>query len=606
MTWPRLTRNDLLRSAARVRKPVSDFGERLLAWWVNHAPNEYRILLGFAVVTGVVTAFGVVVFYWLIDLAYQLFYTAPADIFPRFAYALYRPVVTGAGLALAWWIMRKVGRGHDGMNVPDIQLAVARRGGDVPPRPALARTLASAVTIGAGGSAGTEGPLVVVGATLSSWLGRVFRFASSRTTVLVGCGTGAAISAAFNAPLAGAFFALEEMVGTFSGASFAPVVVASVVAAVITRSIHGNHPAFPIPEEYGYSGAVEVLVFFPLLGVVCGVASAAFIKTYNAAGAYERRIGGAKMRHAWMAGGLVGFMVFLTDGNLVGFGHLAVHLDVFGRMAWYALAALAVAKIFATAVTLNFGGSGGVFTPSLFIGAAAGGALGSALQALLPSLGVRPETYALVGMGGLVAAATGAPITGILLVFEMTNDYAIVLPLMLVVVIAHMVSRALERDTLYTAWLRRRGERIEHGAVRDVLAHLRVADALNEQPTIIRESARLSSLLEQIRKSDQSIFPVVDEDWRLTGVITIADLGRVALDHRDLDDVLIAGDIARPSETVTVDASLTEAIRRMGLRGGDAIPVTESVTGRVVGLVTRGHVLSAYQRASASLPPPEL
>jgi CIC family chloride channel protein len=444
------------RAAARLAAGWDAF----VRWFAARRLSENAILLGFAVAIGVLTALGVVAFYGCIDLAYALFFKWPGRVLPRLGLLAYRPLLTGAGIALAWWCMRRFGRGHDGMNVPDVQRAVVRDGGDVPARPALARTLASALTIGSGGSAGSEGPTVVLGAAIGSGLARAFRFSPERKITFVACACAAAISAAFNAPLAGAFFALEEILGSLSVASFSPVVVASVIAAVVSRAAYGNHPAFPIPTEYGYNSLGEVALAYPLLGVVTGLVSVAYVRTYFFADALAHRVR-SRVHSAvvpWVAGALAGALVWASGGMLVGYGHLALHVEMFGQFAWYALAALAVGKILATALTLNGGGSGGVFTPSLYIGAATGASFGVLLSHLFPTLGIRPEPYALVGMGALIAGATNAPITGILLVFEMTNDFAIVVPLMLTVVIAQLVARRLEPDSLYSGWLRRRGE----------------------------------------------------------------------------------------------------------------------------------------------------
>ncbi|OYV66839.1 MAG: hypothetical protein B7Z72_10630, partial [Gemmatimonadetes bacterium 21-71-4] len=199
--------------------------DEFVAWFNAREFSENSVLLGFAVAVGILAALGVVGFYEGIDLAYNVFYRWPARYVSPVTVQTYRPAITALGFAGAWWIMHRIGHDHDGMNVPDVQLAVVRRGGYIASRPALARTAASAVTLGSGGSAGSEGPVVVLGAAIASWLGRRFRFEPRRVTVLVACATGAAISAAFNAPLAGAFFALEETLGALSGAAFAPVVV---------------------------------------------------------------------------------------------------------------------------------------------------------------------------------------------------------------------------------------------------------------------------------------------------------------------------------------------------------------------------------------------
>jgi chloride channel protein, CIC family len=582
--------------------------ERWLERFERRAPSENAILLSFAVAVGIAAALGVVAFYKAIDLAYRVFFALPAELLPNTRILAYRPVVTAAAVAAAWALWRRVGRGDDGLTVPDVQLAVVRRGGAIPAGRALARTAASAITVGGGGSAGNEGPVAVLGAAAGSLLGRAFRFSAERTTVLVGAGTAAAIAAAFNAPLAGAFFALEEILGSFRVRMFSPVVIASVVGAVVSRAMFGNHPAFPIPREYGYTLVREVAVFFPLLGVVCGGMAALFARLHFAAGdaarALRARPGVPPVAVPLAAGALVGAAVFASGGLLVGEGHLAIPLAAFGRMAWWALLLLAVGKIAVTAVTLQGGGSGGLFTPSLFVGAATGGAFGVALRALFPALPISPEAYALVGMGAVVAAATGAPITGILLVFEMTNDYAIVLPLMIAVVITQLVARALSPDNLYTGWLRRRGEHLEHGADRDALSGLRVADALDADAVVAREATPVAALLDHIGHRHQTVFPVIDEDGVYLGVITTTDLGTVARSDHALDAVLLAADVAQPTETLAPGDSLLEAVRRMGVRGEGSLPVVDRATGRLAGVVSRSHILGLYERAVAAAPHP--
>jgi CIC family chloride channel protein len=417
--------------------------------------------------------------------------------------------------------------------------------------------------------------------------------------VLVGAGAGAAISAAFNAPIAGAFFALEEILGSLAVTAFPPVVVASVIAAVISRALFGNHPAFPIPIEYSYGLAREVFLFFPLLGVVTGAVAALFVRVFFGVETLIKRIRLPRSAIPWLGGGLVGVLVVISRGLLVGYGHLAVHLEVFGRMPWYALALLALGSIVATSVTLNAGGSGGLFTPSLYVGAATGGAFGVALAQLMPNATIRPEAYAIVGMGALVAASTHAPITGILLVFEMTNDYALVLPLMLATVISYVVGHRLEPDSLYSGWLRRRGERIEHGTDETTLSSLRVRDAYDDRARIVREHEDVAQLLDHLGHGEQLVFPVVDADGRLCGAIDIAALGRVAKDYGNLSSLVLAIDLAHATETVTPNDTLLDATRRMGVRGVSAVPVVDSQTSRVLGLLSRHHVLAAYERSVA-------
>ncbi|MFL5613433.1 MAG: chloride channel protein [Gemmatimonadaceae bacterium] len=573
--------------------------QRFVGWFNALELSENAILIAFSLAIGVFSALGVAAFYKSIDLAFALFYRLPIELWPAGAQYAYRPVVTAAGIATAYWFMRYVGRGHDGMNVPDVQLAVVRRGGIIKLRPALARTAASAITIGAGGSAGSEGPVVVFGSAIGSLVGRSFGFSAERLRVLVGAGAGAAISAAFNAPIAGAFFALEEILGSLAVTAFPPVVVASVMAAVISRAVFGNHPAFPIPVEYSYGLTREVFLFFPLLGVLTGAVAALFVRVFFGAESVVKRLTLPRWVTPLVGGALVGLLVVASHGLLVGYGHLSVRLEVFGRMPWYALGALALGSILATSITLNTGGSGGLFTPSLYVGAATGGAFGVALAQLLPNASIRPEAYAIVGMGALVAASTHAPITGILLVFEMTNDYALMLPLMLATVISYLVARRLEPDSLYSGWLRRRGERIEHGTDETLLSNQRVRDAYDANAHILGEQESVGVLVDRLGHDDQLVFPVVDDDHRLCGIIDLADLGRVAKDYRNLSSVVLAIDLARPSETVSPNETLLDAMRRMGVRGMSALPVVNPADGRVLGVISRHHVLAVYERSIA-------
>ena len=222
---------------------------RVVARAKIHEWDEGAVLMAFGVAIGLAVGLAVVLFYRLVDLAYVAFAVFPAQRLPVLANALYRPLLTAVGLWAAWLVVRRL-RLDDGQNVPDVQLAVAKRGGDVPLRPVAGRTVAAAVTLGAGGSAGSEGPVAVLGSALGSTLGRLFRFDARHRKILVGCGAAAGIAGAFGAPFAGAFFALEEVLGSFSVGAFSPVVIASVVGAITARAFLGDVPVVDVPE-YG-------------------------------------------------------------------------------------------------------------------------------------------------------------------------------------------------------------------------------------------------------------------------------------------------------------------------------------------------------------------
>lgn len=430
----------------------------LLPRYANHrGPQADALFLSLAAVVGVLGAVGVQLFFNAIDLANDLLVTRPMRLQVLSGRWIVVPLLTGGALALAAWIMRRFGDGYDGLNVPDVSHSVAHRGGQIPARASVAKSIASAVTIGGGGSAGSEGPVAVLGAALASQFARPLRLRPERIRVLVGAGSAAGISATFGAPLAGAFFALEEILKSSSTTAFAPVVVASVVAYASSVTFFSADAPFPDGLSYGYRFYREVFLFFPLLGVLTGMLAGLFVRL-------EDRVARARWRrHAlsplvpWVGGIVVGLIIVAGQGYITSRGHFTIDFEALARLSWLTLLFLALGKVVATVLTLNLGGSGGVFAPSLVIGAMAGTALALVLQRFFPSLPLTPGTYALAGMGSLVAAATGAPITAILLVFEVTNDQEMILPLMLSVVCAITVRRMMTRQTLYSAWLERTG-----------------------------------------------------------------------------------------------------------------------------------------------------
>ena len=595
------TRTHVRRSLSRLHDPWF----RLVAWVERRDWDEGAILMAFAVAIGAVAGIGVVLFYRLIDLAYFVFITWLGTRINAGGHASYRPLLTAAGVWAAWAIVRRA-RVPDGQNIPAVQLAVAKGGGIVKARPVAVRTVASAITLGSGGSAGSEGPVAVLGAAVGSALGRAFRFTPRRLKILVGCGTAAGISAAFNAPIAGAFFALETVLGTFSAGAFSPVIIASVTGALVVRPFLGSHPAFLLPS-YGEPEPWVVGLLYPLLGVACGLFSALYTWMYfRASDALQRTPVPSPLRP--ITGGFaVGAIVLASGGLLVGNGHVAIPAEVFGGIVWYALLALAIGKVVATVITLNYGGSGGLFTPTLFIGAALGGGLGSLMRDLLPQADIHPEAWGIVGMAGLVSGATRTPITAILIIFEMTDDYTLILPLMIVSVLSYSIARGLSRDGLNEGWLTRRGEHIVHGADRAIMDRILVAEVFDSNAVTVPPEARLGDIIHAAGRTSTTALPVVDDQGGLAGVITYEDLRTTMLDRGELASVLVAADLAAPSEVVAPGDSLREALRLMNVRAIDALPVVvarppgmagdgTTEAPRYLGILTRAGLLAAYER----------
>lgn len=498
------------------------------------------------------------------------------------------------GLLVAGWCRRAATLEPDGDMVPMLIRRAARKGGELPLRDMAYKLVSSVVTLGSGGSLGAEGPVAVAGATVGSGLGQAFRFSPKRMRVLLACGTAAGISAAFNAPIAGVLFALEVVAGTFAVGALSPVVVASVMGAVVSRAFLGDQPAFAIPAEYLLVSILELPLYL-LLGILGGGLAALFVRVFFATQDVLQRIAGDGARAALLAGLAVAGLG-LIHPELLGDGRRGISLVLASQLGGVAALGLGLMKILSSALTMGGGGAGGVFTPSLFVGASFGSFFGLTAQSLFPGLGITPEAYALVGMAAVVAGATFAPLTAIIMIFEMTDDYGLILPLMLVCVVAYLVSRRIGGESLYSENLKRIGVRIQHGADRSVLERVLVAECFNRNPHVVMEDAPLRSILTQLRGSRQTEFPVVSRELELSGMLSYQQISRT-LDDGGLMDILIAADLAGPvRETVTPDDSLLHAVSLMGLREVDFVPVVDPAEPRrLLGLLGRSDVMEAYR-----------
>ena len=420
-------------------------------------------LLALAVLVGAGAGLGAVAFRWLVDTMTLLF--SGQDDYADAGHAAHpwlpwlgggfvvlTPVVAGLIYGPLVHRFAREARGH---GVPEVMNAVANNGGRIKPQVAGVKALASALTIGGGGSVGREGPIVQIGAALGSTLGRLTRSDEPVMRMLVACGAAGGIAATFNAPLAGVFFAMELILIDFGARHFGMVVLASVTASVIGRTALGDDPFLVLPTFA--VDHVQQYLLFGLLGLLAGAVGAVFIKVLYAIEDGCDRIwrGPEWLRPA--AGGLVLGLLLLAIPQMYGVGYPVLGNAVDGRYAVGFLLVLLVAKMVASGLTIGIGGSGGVFAPSLFIGAMLGSAFGQVAHQLAPGLAGPAGAYALVGMGAVFAGSARAPITAVVILFELTGEYTIILPMMTAIVLAVGVSHLLSHDSIYTAKLRRRG-----------------------------------------------------------------------------------------------------------------------------------------------------
>jgi CIC family chloride channel protein len=481
-----------------------------------------------------------------------------------------------------------------GHGVPEVMEAVALRGGMMRGRAVLLRTLSSALSIGSGSSVGREGPIVQIGAALGSAIGQALRVPPRLLRTIVGCGAAAGIAATFNAPIAGALFAVEVIVGDFAVAQFSPIVIASVTATVLSRWLLGDHPSFPVPA-YELVSPAELLAYAGL-GVAAGLVGLAFMAVLvRAEEAFERL-----RLPEWgkpVLGGLMVGAIGVAFPQVFGVGYETTSRALAGALAPSLLCALLVAKLLATSIAVGSGSSGGVFAPSLFLGAMTGGALGSLVHAFFPAASAGPGAYALVGMGALVASTTHAPITAIVMIFELTQTISIIPPLMISCVTSTLLATFLARESIYTLKASRRGLNLR--AVQDAttpLRRMRVRDVMARDVVRVPASARFDEVLRLVVQSPHVEFYVEDEAGRLVGAISLASLRQLIFDQDALRPLLVARDLARSDPpTLTEDDDLDTAMQILGHADLDEIAVVDAADPRrLVGSLTSQRMIDAY------------
>ncbi|MBM9435319.1 chloride channel protein [Actinacidiphila bryophytorum] len=506
-------------------------------------------------------------------------------------FVLLAPVA--AGLAFGPLVQRFAGeaRGH---GVPEVMYAVARKGGRIPPQVAVVKSLASALCIGGGGSVGREGPIVQIGSALGSTLGGLVRVAEDRMRVLVACGAAGGIAATFNAPLAGVFFAMELILRDFTAESFGMVVLASVTASVIGRSAFGDHP-FLHPPAFAVTHLSEYLLF-ALLGVLAGAVGVGFTRVlYLVEDACDWAWRGPEWARPAAGGLLLGVLLFFLP-EMYGVGYPVLEGAVGGGYAIGFLVVLVVAKMAATSLTIGIGGSGGVFAPALFIGAAFGAAYGASAHHVLPGVAGPIGAYGLIGMGAVFAGSARAPITAVIIMFELTGEYTIILPLMTAIVLATGVSRALSTDTVYTLKLRRRGVDLGERPVVDVLAGITVGAVMEPVPSPLEGSLPLAEAAAALARSAHGVLPVVSAEGTYLGIATARSAAETLADGAH-DSVPVESIVQLP-RSVGAESALSAALADLVGTQGAGLPVLDADHDRLVGWITHQSVLGAMHQAA--------
>ena len=457
------------------------------------------------------------------------------------------------------------------------------------------KIVSTALTIGTGNSAGVEGPIAVIGGSLGSQVGQRLRVSGQRMKVYIAAGCAGGIAGIFNAPLAGMFFAAEiVLLGTYEISSFAALVIASAMSTVVSRSWYGEFPAFPIPDYHMVNPFVE-LPLLTLMAFLIGLLAVLHIKIFYRVRDWFNELP-LHQQIKPILGALVVGCIGIGYPQVMGDGYAFIEQVLAGNGVWSVLVALIFLKIFATAVTLGSGGAGGVFAPALFIGAVCGGAFGVAVHHLLPAYTASAGAYATIGIAAFLAASTHAPMTAIFLLFEMTGNYLIIIPVMLASVIATIVSTKFSPDSIDTVDFSREGINIHEGREVAIMKSIRVGKAITEDVDFISENANIDQLLQLFRESrDSFYFPVINHKGLMVGVVSMQDVKTILHDEEQRVCFLVGAICTRDVIMLTPDDNLYDAMQLFDVKGIEEIPVVENLEEPwVLGMLKRSDVIAAY------------
>jgi CIC family chloride channel protein len=575
---------------------------RFLIWRRNHI-SDSRFVMILSVIVGIAAGFGAVIIKRSVKMIEHLLTEGFVDDLQNFLYIVY----PGIGLLFVVVFIKFILKKPVGHGVPNVLYAISKNSSLIKPYQIFASIVTSSLTVGFGGSVGLEGPTVSTGAAIGSNIGRILRLDYRRITLLLGCASAAAMSAIFKAPIAAIIFALEVLMLDLTMAALVPLLIASVTGALVSYIFMGQFTVyeFQVFEQFNLSN----IPFYILLGILAGFISLSFTRIYNFVEDSFDRI---KTWYLKLISGVIilgGLLFFLP--SLYGEGYDVVNSSLRGdyselfrnsmfydyrnNMAAVALMLLAVIifKSFATSVTFGAGGIGGIFAPTLFIGANAGLLLAEILL-VLGYDSVSASNFALIGMSGLIAGVLHAPLTAIFLIAELTGGYQLFVPLMIVSTISYSTIKYFTNTSVYTRQLARRGELFTHDKDKMVISLMNVKDLLETKFKTIHKDANLGELVKVITKSKRNVFPVVDDDGIFYGVVHLNDIRDVIFKPELYDEVQVSSLMHAPMTSTTLNDSMEQIVEKFQQTPHFNIVVLDG--GKYVGFVSRANVFSKYRK----------
>lgn len=548
-----------------------------------------------AAVVGAAAGMGAVVFKWMIGWIERGFFDGGATLlgFMGRYYVVLLPAIGGLVVGLLIYFLARHSKGY---GVPEVMIAVNARGGRMRRWATAVHNVASAVCIGSGGSVGLHGPVVHIGSGIGSALGQRLKLSEDWVKLLVACGAAGGISATFNAPIAGIFFAQELILRRFSARNFILVGLSSVGAAYVARFFFGDTPIFSHVPGYTWSSGWEIL-FYILLGILAAFAGVGFTRlSYRCEDLFRRWRFPDYLKPA--VGGLAIGAIGLFFPYIFGVGYAGAELAILGAFGAGMLTGLFLLKVVATSLTLGSGGRGGTFAPALFIGAMLGSAFGMGMHSAFPTVAPEAGAYGLVGMGAVFAAVSLAPITAVLILFEITRDYLIILPLITAVATSTFIAHRLGKESFYTRKVREEGVEIMEGEL-DPLRAARVGGTMTRDFPTVPPDMPVNELMNEFERTGHHGFPVLDEKGHLFGVVTLSDVERAITEGSgDTADLTVADIATKNPVTAYPDESVRAVMRRFATVDVGRIPVvSRSDPTRLLGCLRRHDIIRAYSKA---------
>ncbi len=576
---------------------------KFLIWRLKHISDKNFLLIASGLI-GLFAGLAAVILKTTVHYIQQ-FLEAGADIANVNYLYLFLPLI---GILITAAIARYFLKEKLGHGITSVLYRISKRSSIIEPVKMYSRMITSAITVGLGGSVGLEAPIVVTGSAIGSNIGQLVHLDYKKRTILIGCGSAAAISAIFNSPIAGVIFAIEVMLTDVTIAQFIPLLIASVTGSLISTVLLGDEILFSFTLTDTFKASD--VPFYILLGLFCGMISVYVTRVILS---LEKKIGQVQndFKRAFI-GGLGLAIIILTFPPIYGEGYETIKLllngqeqDIFLRSFFYGfsdnllvfilfLLAIILIKPIATALTIGSGGSGGIFAPSLFIGGVAGYFTSSVLNFIFPNINVSASNFTLVGMCGILSGVLHAPLTAIFLIAEITSGYTLFVPLMLVSAISFSTISYFEKYSIYTKHLIEKGDLIPHDKDRQVLSLINLSKIIEKDLLTIHPDATLGDLVTLVRKSKRNIFPVVNEEGVLEGIVTLDYIREIMFDAEKQKAILVKTVMQQPPSSVSTHEKMQLVMSKFELTQAWNLPVIDD--GKYVGFVSKSRIFNAYRQ----------